>query len=100
MLATEMLPELEKEAKKRQSESAKAQHDGKRFSSCVQDCTQLEQKKHCASADAATVFGVGSRTVAAAKKIKKEAPEKVDDIIKGKTTVDAVETEQEGAILH
>lgn len=88
MLATEMLPEFERKAKERIAESNRTR-PGR--SEDQPDSTWRD--KHSARDDAAKVFGVSGPTVQRAKRIKEEAPEKVDDIIKGKTTVGAVDEE-------
>lgn len=95
MLATEMLPEFEKEAKKRQSEKAKEQrrNGGKEFSSSISVGTELKKKDHLAVDDAAKQFGVSGHTVARAKRVKEQAPERVPGIIKGEETVFAVDSD-------
>lgn len=100
MLATEMLPEFEAEAKERHREavreSAKAQRPA--GSKSFTDARSSDQppdwrEKHFARDDAAKVFGVSGPTVQRAKRIKEEAPERVADIIKGKATVTGVDAE-------
>lgn len=96
MLATEMLPEFEAEAKNRRSESAKAQWSR----SVDQDHIGAKPEKaeswkdwKPARDDAAKVFGVSGPTIQRAKRVKEEAPDKVADIVSGKTTVTAVDAE-------
>lgn len=94
MLATEMLPEFEKEAKERKSESAKKQWSrSEDHLHPASTGAKAWDEKHSARDDAAKLFGVSGPTVQRAKRISKEAPEKVADIIKGKTTVSAVDEE-------
>ena len=89
MLANEMLPEFELEAKKTQGRRSD-------LTSVSRD-TQVKQDAHGpvgrSTTKAAKIFGVSHGSVARAKRIKEQAPEKVDDIIKGKTTVGAVDIE-------
>lgn len=88
MLAQEMLPEFEKEATERIAKSNQRGVEGRR-SVGSQDPTD----EHRARDDAALHFGVSGPTIQRAKRIKREAPEKVDAIISGKTTVAAVDKE-------
>lgn len=84
MLATEMLPEFEAEAKKRQQ-------TGKHRSS--QNCDNLvldHQGWARSSSQAAKVFNVSPRSIQQAKQIKKDAPNRVQDIVSGKISVNAI----------
>lgn len=83
MLATEMLPEFEEEAKERQ---------GKRV-----DLT-LGSDDHNVSfgrsrENVASIFGVSGPTIQRAKRIKEEAPGKVPAIVSGKESIFAVDEE-------
>jgi ParB-like chromosome segregation protein Spo0J len=89
MLATEMLPEFEKEAKERELE-------GKRkggLTTRPTDRAVRRQNWHAARDDAAHMFGVSGPIIQRAKRIKEKAPDKVDEIIKGKVTVGAIDEE-------
>jgi len=99
MLAQEMLPEFERQARERKSESAKEQHDGVRFGRTgSKDPQQTWHDEHRARDDAAKMFGVSSPTIQRAKRIKEKAPQSVvDDIIRGKTTVTAVDADLRAA---
>jgi hypothetical protein len=83
MLATEMLPELEAKARERQATSLLG---GRRITS------GSEYPKR-ARDEAAREFGISGESVRKAKRVKEQAPEKVQDIVKGKTTIYAVDTE-------
>lgn len=87
MLATEMLPEFEKEAKERM------RIGGTRTPTGGHVTTRTDGRKELARDDAARVFGVSGPSIQRAKRIKQEAPEKAEEIIKGKTTVGAVDNE-------
>jgi len=86
MLATEMLPEFEAEARERKLAGATRSSEDDQL---VID----HQGRARSSFQAARVFGVSGPSVQRAKRVKQEAPEKVDEIIKGKTTVGAVDAE-------
>jgi hypothetical protein len=94
MLATDMLPEFEKEAEKRSLANLKNVGDKYNRDDDEIERPHRDQSYHYQSReDAAKMFGVSGPTVQRAKRIKEEAPDKVDDIIKGKTTVSAVDAE-------
>lgn len=84
MLATEMLPEFEEQAKERMRTSKPG---GGR------ETTRTDGRKELARDDAAKHFGVSGPSVQRAKRIKEKAPEKVADIIKGTLTVTGVDKE-------
>jgi hypothetical protein len=90
MLAQEMLPEFEKEAKERQREG---EIKGGKARQEIGHVAIGPKEPQRARDSVATLFGVSGQTIQRAKRIKAEAPEKVDDIIKGKTTVGAVDEE-------
>ena len=92
MLATEMLPEFEREAKERK-EAIRDIDTGSFMPSGSEDPGGGWLDWHRSRDDAAKVFGVSGPTVQRAKRIKEEAPERVADIIKGKATVTGVDTE-------
>lgn len=77
MLATEMLPELEAKRGTSESEDSPVDLEG----------------KHRSTTEAGILFGVSQPSVIRAKRVKEQAPERVDEIIKGKTTVGAVDEE-------
>lgn len=88
MLATEMLPEFEEKAKQRMSEGSK-----RRWSSDHPLDDSEKKDKQLARDDVAKEFGISGPSVQRAKRVKKEAPDRVEDIIKGKTTVSKVDAE-------
>jgi len=88
MLATEMLPEFEKKAKERLKTSLPG---GGRLGS--EDPGQTWEDIHRSRDDAAKQFGVSGPTIQRAKRVKEEAPERVEKIIKGEETVGAVDAE-------
>ena len=77
MLATEMLPEIEKMIEEDDPE-IQGFRDG---------------EPNVQARYASDVFGVGSAQVIRAKRIKEQAPERVQDIVAGKTSVLQVDTE-------
>jgi hypothetical protein len=77
LLATEMLPELEE----RNRPGPKSVPDGS-------DLLDRPSSKY-----AADVFGIGRTSVTRAKRIKEQAPERVPEIMSGKTSVYQVESE-------
>jgi len=79
MLATEMLPEFEKIARQHMSMGGKG--------------ASVETPIRKSTAQAAKQFGVSRPSVERAKRIKVQAPEKVEEIIRGQTTVRAVDSE-------
>ena len=81
VVALNVLPELEKEAKKRQGSRT--------------DITANlpESDKSEAREQAAEMFNISPRIIADAKKIQKERPEDIKDIFSGEKTVNAVVTE-------
>ncbi len=97
MLATEMLPEFEVQAKERHA--ASHTKEGKRASKDARSAENKPEKaktwkdKHKAADDAAKIFGISRPTVERAKRIKEQAPDRVDNIIKGKETVTTVDAE-------
>ena len=92
MLATEMLPEFEAQAKERIETS---RDEGGRYAPFVSVDTngKPNYNETTATAEAAKEFNVARVTVARAKRVKEQAPEKVADIVAGKTSVRAVDTE-------
>jgi len=87
MVANEMLPEFEKEAKKRQGikrDSSKLFEENKVLNN---------QGFESSSIQVATEFGISDRSVQQAKRIKEKAPEKVADIISGKESVGSIDLE-------
>jgi len=84
MLATEMLPEFEAEARSRHGKNGSVDPDV---------LVVNEQGEARARDQVGKVFGVSGVSVRRAKRVKEEAPEKVEEIIKGKTTVTAVDAE-------
>ena len=88
MLANEMLPEFALEAKNTQ---------GRRNDlTSVSPDTQVKQSTGPigrSTTKVGEIFGVSHGSVARAKRVKEQAPERVDDIIKGKESVYAVDTE-------
>jgi len=101
MLATEMLPEFEAEAEERANdgrrEAAKEMRpEGSKVFSARPSST--DERPHStrdgqSSFMAAKVFGVSGPTIQRAKRVKEAAPDKVSDIVSGKTTVSAVDSE-------
>ena len=89
MLATEMLPEFENQAKQRHGVEGSGTDDP--------DLVLDSEGWARASGQAAKQFGVSDRAVRRAKRVKEDAPDKVDDIIKGKTSVTAVDDELRNA---
>ena len=86
MLATEMLPEFEV--------LAKGGHGAGLDDIPAEPREKKKVYRERESAErVAKEFGVGGRSVQQAKRIKEEAPDRVDDIIKGKASVDAVDVE-------
>lgn len=83
MVATEMLPEFEVEAKKR-SEATQFGHGPR--------TTPTEDEKGKASDKVAEEFGISGKSVRRAKRVKEQAPEKVEAIIQGKENIRAVDT--------
>jgi hypothetical protein len=93
MLATEMLPEFEKEADKRRLANLKHSGDQYRDSSMTSK-DSIDGKRGPQSTDkAAKVFGVSGASVERAKHVKAKAPGRVQSIIDGKETVSAVDAE-------
>ena len=84
-LGAELLPEFEKEAKKQQKAGGK----GKKADKPIR-----------ATEEAAKAAGSTKEAVSAAKKVKEKAPEKFNDMKKGKTTIAKAkrETEEKTAI--
>ncbi len=82
MLALEMLPEFERETKV-----------GRPSSEEILRSKDLNIEKGQASDRVAKEFGISGPSVRRAKRIKEEAPERVDKIIKGEETVGAVDAE-------
>ena len=95
MLATEMLPEFEANAAAKKVETAKAQRpDGSAaFVSTTSTEAVQPHGPGVSSVKAAGVFGVKRATIERAKRVKEQAPEKVADIIAGRMSVRAVDTE-------
>jgi len=92
MLANEMLPEFAKQAKEHSLANLKySGKDHERASPTVSRDTVGPPGR--STTKVGEIFGVSHGSVARAKRIKEQAPEKVDDIIKGKTTVGAVDIE-------
>jgi len=89
-LATEMLPEFERQAKERMKTMLPGTfggHGGGRKT------TREDGQKELARDDAARMFGVSGRSVQRAKGVKEKAPEKFRDVIKGKITIGAADAE-------
>lgn len=85
MVATEMLPEFEKEAKKRKGIKGSASRDAE---------VVLNHEGYAKSSlQAAREFGISQPSVERAKRIKEQAPEKVEAIRQGKETVKSVDNE-------
>lgn len=83
MLATEMLPEFEKEAKERQSGTLVPNKE-----------LIIDSEGTARSSDqVAAEFGISGKSVRRAKRIKEQKPERVENIIKGRETVRTVEDE-------
>lgn len=102
MLATEMLPEFEKAVKEREairkSEDAKKKRpEGSKLfiSGLGSKDPSIDKEKEVQRSrdDAGKQFGVSGSSIKRAKRIKEQAPNKVNDIIAGKTTVNIVDTE-------
>jgi ParB-like chromosome segregation protein Spo0J len=103
MLATEILPELEKQAKERKKQNAKEQRPegSKKFMSSCDKNQELDKNKkdHLARDEAGKMFNVSGSMVQKAKRIKEEAKkekdlkEEVNEIIQGKKTVTEVDRE-------
>ncbi len=88
MLATEMLPEFER--KYGESKAEKVSH----FRQTGEVEVNRAQPQPRQATDAvAEEFGVSGPSVRRAKRIKEQAPDKVDDIVQGKTSVSAVDEE-------
>ena len=86
MLATEMLPEFEAEAAKRQGR--------KRTSPSADGELEIDNRGWASAArQVSKEFGVSAPTVERAKRVKAQAPEEVEAIIRGEKTVRAVDTE-------
>lgn len=86
-IAAKLLPYFEKKARQRQATSLSM---GERLRSSK----KIEEgKDHLASEDAAQEVGINARQVQKAKRIEQDAPEKVVDIVSGKTTLNAVDSE-------
>jgi ParB-like chromosome segregation protein Spo0J len=88
MLATEMEPEFAEKA--RANLSTKLPGGETRRS---EDRQELGREAVTARAQTAKVFGVSGPTIQRAKRVKQEAPDRVADIVSGKTTVAAVDAE-------
>lgn len=92
MLATEMLPEFEAVSHKRKLANLK--NVGNQIEVDEIDRSHREQPYHYQSReDAAKVFGVSGPTIQRAKRVKEQAPEKVADIVAGRSTVASVDAE-------
>ena len=92
-LATEFLPELEKAAKEEMSKAGKKttgkkQGEGKSNSPSSERTEQSRDK-------AAKMTGSTGKAVSEMKKIKKEAPEKFEEVKQGKKTIAAAKRETE-----
>ena len=85
MVATEMLPEFEKEAKERQGIKGSASKDAKVYTN--------HEGFSKSALQAAKEFGISQPSVERAKRVKEQAPEKVPDIISGKVSVGNVDNE-------
>ena len=84
MVATEMLPEFEKEAKKRQGVKIDFPDSGPE---------PIKRRENESSEQVAQEFGISGKSVRRAKRVKEQAPEKVADIISGKENIRSVDTE-------
>jgi hypothetical protein len=101
MLATEMLPEFEKEAEARANEGRREAakemrpEGSKAFAARASSTDEAPRATRDGQSSfmAAKVFGVSGPTIQRAKRVKEEAPERVADIVSGKTTVTAVDAE-------
>lgn len=83
IIATEMLPELEEEARKRKGRSDSQESDlARHYDGYARSVSQAARK-----------FNVSAPTVIRAKRVKEQAPNRIPDIMAGKTTVGAVDTE-------
>ncbi len=93
MLATEILPEYEKQA--REHSLANLKHSGighEPAPSSVSKVT-IDGPPGRSTTKVSKAFGVSHGSVARAKRIKRQAPERVDDIISGRATVTAIDEE-------
>jgi hypothetical protein len=91
MLATEMLPEFEKEAKARK-EATRDKITGIFTPSPSKDGNGKKRHNE-ATVEAGKIFNVSSPTIQRAKRIQQEAPERVNDIVSGRATVFQVDEE-------
>lgn len=94
MLATEMLPEFERQAGERKTEAAKKQRPEGSTGFISRGSEYPEHDEQRARDDAAKLFGVSGESVQRAKRIKAGTSEEVvKDIIRGKRTVGEVDNE-------
>lgn len=90
MLATEMLPEFETKAEKVRLANLK-QNEGSPNRSG--DRHGKTPESETSRGMTAKVFGVSGPSIQRAKRVKEDAPDRVADIVSGKTTVTAVDAE-------
>lgn len=101
MLATEMLPEFEEAAEKNANEGRREaakemRPEGSKVFAARSSSIDEEPRATRggqSSFMAAKVFGVSGPTIQRAKRVKEDAPDRVADIVSGKTTVTAVDAE-------
>ena len=88
MIATEMLPEFEADAEKRRVDMRAV---GSTDPTSHRNYGEEESRR--SRAEAAQEFGVSGPSVQRAKRVKEQAPERVDEIVSGETSVFAVDEE-------
>lgn len=86
LLAVELLPYLEEEAKKRQATSSPGTHGGKPL---VANLPQGVKRAARARDQAATAVGVSPRTIQDAKLVRDESPELFEAVRSGEMTINA-----------
>jgi hypothetical protein len=91
MLATEMLPEFEREAKAKK-EATRDKTTGIFTPSPSKDGNGKKIHNE-ATVEAGKIFNVSSPTIQRAKRIQQEAPDRVQDIVSGRATVGQVDEE-------
>lgn len=83
VVALDLLPMLEKEAKQRQRQSHEYRGNGR----LAQKCANRHDGKGKAAETAARIVGVSARYVELAKEVKKKAPQLVQEVREGRLTI-------------
>jgi len=86
MVATEMLPEFEEEAESRRKEKR-----AETISGALGPQERVEADR--SSEQVAQEFGISGKSVRRAKRVKEQAPEKVEAIVQGRENIRSVDTE-------